>query len=111
MTDQLQRGEVVSKPETVVIDTLDGFVRALHSWHQNKVKMLQHLKTIPEGTEVTDVKDDGTEEKFVLEGDVLKGFVIGLTVALEEMGELPFEAEVDFNTDQPIITDPESKVH
>jgi hypothetical protein len=97
----------MSQPETVMIDTLDGFVRALHAWHHNKVQMLRHLQAIPDGTEVS--KDEG--EAFALTGDALKGFVMGLEVALEEMGELPFEAEVDFSQEEPVIQDPAAATH
>lgn len=95
------------QPETVVIETLDGFVRALQNWHSNKVQLLKHMQQIPEGTEVT--RDDG--EPQALEGDLLKGFILGLEVALSEMGELPFEAEVDFTEDAKVITDPAGTTH
>lgn len=95
MTDKAD----MSKPETVSIDSLDQFVRALHQWHSNKVKVLTHLMTIPEGTEVT----DGLEDPKVLQGEFREGFILGLKVALHEMGELPFEAEVEF-VDQPAKT-------
>jgi hypothetical protein len=95
------------QPEAVMIDTLDGFVRALHHWHYNKVQMLKHMQTIPEGTEVS--KDEG--EPITLTGDVLKGFILGIEVALEEMGELPFEAEVEFTSEEPIIKDSAGNTH
>lgn len=87
------------EPEAIMIESLDDFVRALHQWHSNKVQLLKHLMSIPEGTEVTD--DDGP--KVALDGDLRKGFVLGLKVALAEMGELPFEAEVEFTGDAPVI--------
>lgn len=92
--------------ETVMIDSLDQFVRALHNWHHNKVQTLKHLQSIPEGTEVSE--DDGTPQ--VLTGDLLKGFILGLTVALSEMGTLPFEAEVEF-TGENVIQDPAATTH
>lgn len=98
---------MTQKPETVVIETLDGFVRALQHWHHNKVQMLKHLQTIPEGTEVTREGHD----PLVLTGEALKGFILGLEVALEEVGELPFEAEVEFNSDTPVIKDPTANTH
>lgn len=85
--------------EVIMIDTLDGFVKALHHWHHNKVQVIKHLQSLPEGTEVS---EEG-EEPFVLTGDALKGFVMGLQAALEEIGELPFEAEVEFTGDAPVI--------
>jgi hypothetical protein len=97
----------MSAPETVVIETLDGFVKALQHWHHNKVQVLKHIQTIPEGTEVS--LDDG--EPQILTGDLLKGMIMGLEVALQEMGELPFEAEVEFNSDEPVIQDPAAATH
>jgi hypothetical protein len=45
---------------------------------------------IPEGLEIT-LNDT---EVSVLKGDLHKGFKIGLIVALAELGELPFVAEL-----------------
>lgn len=81
----------MSATKTVMVDDLDQFVRVLMAWHANKVAMLRHLQNIPDGTEAS--KDD--EEPVILTGDMLKGFQMGLEVALEEMGTLPFEAELE----------------
>jgi hypothetical protein len=97
----------MSEVETVMIDSLDQFVRALHQWHSNKVQLLKHMQSVPEGTEVSN--DAG--QTFLLEGAYRDGFILGLTVALSEMGELPFEAEVTFTSDEPIITDPAGQSH
>lgn len=88
----------MSATKTVMVENLDQFVRVLMAWHANKVAMLRHLQSIPEGTEVS--KDDG--EPLVLTGDMLKGFQMGLEVALEEMGTLPFEAELEDATEAPV---------
>ena len=79
------------KTETVPIDDLDHFVTLLADWHTSKVNTVKHMLTIPEGTAVT--VDDG--EPLQLTGDLLKGFQLGLTVALSELGELPFVAEME----------------
>lgn len=97
----------MSAVETVMIDSLDQFVKALQYWHSNKVNVVKHMRDIPEGTEVSD--DQGNT--YVLTGEYRAGFILGLNVALSELGELPFEAEVEFTSDQPIITDPASKSH
>lgn len=81
----------MSATETVMIESLDQFVKTLSGWHESKVKMLKHLQNIPEGTEVS--TGDGKPEP--LSGDLRRGFIIGLTVALAELGELPFEAELE----------------
>ena len=77
--------------DTLGITDLDTFVRALLHWHTNKVGLLQHMKTIPDGTEVT---IEGEEPKM-LQGDMLAGFQLGLSLALSELGTLPFAIEVD----------------
>lgn len=97
----------MSAIETVMIDNLDQFVKALQYWHTNKVDVLKHMREVPEGTEVSD--DDGN--KFILTGEYRSGFILGLNVALSEMGELPFEAEVVFTSDDPTTTYPASKSH
>lgn len=72
--------------DQVEIKDLDTFVRALFHWHTNKVATINHMKSIPEGTEVT--VDDGP--KAILEGPMLEGFQLGLAYALSELGTLPF---------------------
>lgn len=81
----------MSATKTVMVDDLDQFVRVLMAWHAKKVATLRHMKDIPDGTEAT--QDD--QEPVILTGDMLKGFRMGLDLALEEMGTLPFEAELE----------------
>lgn len=75
--------------DTVEVDNLDHFVTILTDWHTNKVKILQHMVSLPEGTEME--SDGGI--KLVLSGDVLAGFQAGIGLALMELGTLPFAAE------------------
>lgn len=77
--------------DTVPVADLDQFVRLLTQWHSNRKDVLGHMLTIPEGTEVC--VNEG--EMHILSGDMLKGFGIGITTALIEMGTLPFVAEFD----------------
>lgn len=95
------------KPELVMIDTLDGFVKGIQTWHSNKTNVIKHMREVPEGTEIT--RDDG--EVIVLTGEPHKAFILGLDVALSEIGELPFEAEIDFLDDKQIITDSAGNTH
>ena len=81
----------MSATKTVMVNDLDQFVRVLVAWHAKKVATLRHMKDIPEGTEAT--QDD--QPPVILTGDVLKGFRMGLDLALEELGTLPFEAELE----------------
>ena len=96
------------QPELVNITTLDEFVKGIQTWHSNKTNVIRHMREVPEGTKVT-VNDD--DEVIVLTGDTLKSFILGLDVALSEIGELPFEAEVEFLNEEKIITDPASQTH
>jgi hypothetical protein len=88
MTEPTQDPQI---PDTVPVTDLDQFVRILTDWHQTKVKTLKHMLEIPQGT----VFDFNEEKDLVLQGDLHKGFMIGLTVALSELGELPFVAETE----------------
>lgn len=88
----------MSATKTVMVDDLDQFVRVLMAWHAKKVATLRHMKDIPDGTEAT--QDD--QEPVILTGDMLKGFRMGLEVALEEMGTLPFEAELEDAPEAPV---------
>jgi hypothetical protein len=89
------------KPETVVVQDIDQFIQLLNGWHQDKVKTLEHMLSVPEGTEVR-FNDEGPQ---ILQGDMLKGFVIGLSLGLMELGTLPFAAEMDdtpASSDEPV---------
>ena len=91
------------EPETVVVSDLDEFVRTLVGWHNHKVKVLEHMMEIPSGTEVVFNKN----APMVLEGELLKGFCMGIQLALMELGKLPFEAEMD--DEQEVNTDSSEK--
>ena len=79
--------------DTVEVDNIDHFVTILTGWHTNKVKLLQHMIDLPDGTEME--SDGGV--KLMLSGDVLAGFQAGIALALMELGTLPFAAEVEVN--------------
>lgn len=72
----------------VPISDLNTFVSILTAWHEQKVKVLEHMLSLPEGTEA----ELGGGGSIVLEGNVLQGFQIGLSTALIELGHLPFIA-------------------
>lgn len=93
---------MTDQADTLHVQDIDHFIALLFAWHENKVKTLEHLLTIPEGTEVT-FNDEGPQ---ILTGDMLKGFVIGLSLGLMELGTLPFAAEMD---DTPVS--PDEPVH
>ena len=90
------------KAETVVVADIDQFIQLLSGWHESKVKTLEHMLTMPEGVEVTFNK----EAPQILSGDLHKGFLMGLSLALMELGTLPFGVEID---DSPAA--PDEPVH
>ena len=82
---------MTNQAETLHVQDIDHFIRLLCGWHENKVNTLEHLLTIPEGTEVR-FNDEGPQ---ILQGDLHKGFLIGLSLGLMELGTLPFGVEID----------------
>jgi hypothetical protein len=75
------------EPEAILeISELDQFVRLLMTWHSKKVSVLEHMLEIPEGTEV-EFSGVGT---FMLTGEARNGFQAGVSLALFELGRLPF---------------------
>jgi hypothetical protein len=77
---------------TIEIENLDHFVALITGWHNHKMDILRHMKEVPTGTSVT-----FDNEEMTMEGDLLKGFLIGLTVALSEVSTLPFGYETEGN--------------
>lgn len=75
----------------VAITNIDMFAGYLTAWHQRKVATLQHMLSVPEGTEFT-VNINGEEKSIILQGDVLTAFQGGVVTALSELGTLPFDS-------------------
>ena len=90
--------------ETVVVTNIDQFIQLLSGWHESKVKTLEHMLSVPEGIEVT----FNEEAPQILTGDLHKGFLMGLSLALMELGTLPFGVEMEVD-DQPAA--PDEPVH
>ena len=91
MTETVEtKPEAVEQAETVHVTDLDQFVTLLIRWHDTKVRLLKHMETIPEDAVV---EIDGVDHAFSPE--MRQGFKLGITVALSELGTLPFAAEVD----------------
>ena len=82
---------MTSPEHTLEIKDLDHFVGLLSRWHTTKVKTIKHMMTVPDTTEV--ILEEGTPVQMT--GEFRKGFVLGLTIALAELGELPFVAELE----------------
>lgn len=88
---------MTNSPEAYVVEDLDKFVLLLADWHKQKVDLLQHMMEVPEGTEVS----FNEEPAKPLEGDRHEGFRLGLSVALMELGNLPFAYEAS-KDDAPV---------
>jgi hypothetical protein len=86
-----QANAAAPAPQTLEIADLDTFVKLLMRWHRNKVKVLNHMANIPEGSEMTTI--DG--KTAVLGGEFRAGFQAGITLSLMELGELPFAFETE----------------
>lgn len=82
--------------EVIEIKSLDNFILVLMDWHETKVKELEHLLSIPEGIAVS----VNEEPPLTLQGDLHKGFLIGLSVALIELGHLPFISSEEISPEQ-----------
>jgi hypothetical protein len=82
--------EAVEQAETVQVTDLDQFVNLLIRWHDTKVRLLKHMQEIPADAVV---EIDGVDHAFTPE--MRQGFNLGITIALSELGNLPFAAEVD----------------
>ena len=78
--------------ELLAVTGLDHFITLLTDWHNRQVATVKHLQTVPSGITVVIGEDDEAEHK-TLEGDFLAGFHLGLGLALNYLGTLPFMAE------------------
>ena len=70
------------------------------AWQERTLSMLRHMKDMPDGTEVT--TDDGPV--FLLVGDALAGYQLGLGLAIEEISIPPFQTIVDEEPVSNIVT-------
>lgn len=79
------------------VTSLDTFVALLSNWHQSKVAGLEHMLQVPAGVEMQ--VDDGPP--VILSGERLDGFKAGISLALMELGILPF-ATVSSDTEEDV---------
>lgn len=86
---QDQAEEATSQPAPVngSIQTVDEFGDLLFSWHNKQVATVRHFLEVPAGTEV----QVGDKEEITLDGDTLKGYKLGLELALYYLSTLPFD--------------------
>ena len=90
MSQDTQAAGAAPKPETVEVEDLNQFVALLTGWHTNQVAAIRHMLSLPEGA--TFAVDD---KELVMVGDTLKGFKLGLEMALMQVGTLPFAVETE----------------
>lgn len=83
--------------DTIQITNLDQFATLVGHWHAKQVATINHISQMPPGQTV---EIEG-EPPFVLEGDVMRGFKLGLATAMNYLGTLPFMAEHD-TTEQSV---------
>ena len=76
--------------DTLVIEDMNQFVQLLVAWHSEKVKVLEHMLQVPDGSVM---ETNGI--KATLTGDLLAGFKAGIELALMELGTLPFAYETE----------------
>lgn len=91
-------------PSNLTVDDMDTFFKLLSNWHSSKVSVLKHMLTIPEGTEVSSIEEEGTY--MVLTTEILKGFRLGIELSLMELGTLPFYPEVEETATVHNVTEP-----
>ena len=78
--------------ELLAVTGLDHFIALLTDWHNRQVATVKHLREVPAGMQM--IIGDGEDAKEMkLEGERLEGFQLGLDLALNFLGTLPFMAE------------------
>lgn len=91
MNETTKVQEVVTEEvsnESFMIESIDQFGQLVEAWHSQGVLTLKHLMEVPVGMEIV---IEG-EEPFKMEGDIQRGYKLGLNVALNYLGTLPFSS-------------------
>ena len=83
--------EVEDEFQLLQISNIDQFDKIITDQKQIQVATIRHLNEIPEG--IKKKKKDG--EPFKLEGDTKRAFQLGLQMAMEYLGKLPFKPEYE----------------
>jgi hypothetical protein len=78
--------------DLLAVNDLDHFIVLLTGWHNRQVATVEHLRDAPTG--ITVIVGEGEEAKEQkLEGEFLAGFQLGIGLALNYLGKMPFMAE------------------
>ena len=92
MSEQAEKQAEAPAADMLQVTDLDHFIVLLTDWHNRQVATVKHLREVPPGMKM--VIGDGAEAKELkLEGERLDGFQLGLDLALNFLGTLPFMAE------------------
>ena len=84
------------QPEATTITTIDQFAELVSQWYDNRQKAVKYLLTVPDGVEFERASGpDQPPEKMLMTGDLMKGFKFGVELALMQLGDLPFVAELE----------------
>jgi len=86
MSEQTNEVEI----QTINVNTIDDMMSVLYHWHAEKVAVLKHMINVPDEAKVT----IDEKRELILKGEVREAFKLGLTLALIEMGKLPFVVEL-----------------
>ena len=78
--------------ELLAVMDLDQFIALLTDWHNRQVATVKHLNNAPKGIKILIGEGEEAKEK-TLEGEFLEGFQLGIGLALNYLGTLPFMAE------------------
>lgn len=78
--------------ELLAVNDLDHFITLLTDWHNRQVATVKHLNSAPQGIKILIGEGEEAKEK-TLEGEFLEGFQLGIGLALNYLGTLPFMAE------------------
>ena len=91
--DQSQDGQTdpTNVPDEIeAITNVDQFAERLSHWHQHRCQVVRHMREIPENAVV---QFKGVEHPMT--GDFRTGYQLGIDMALAQLGQLPFVAEME----------------
>lgn len=91
MSEQAEQKQEDSS-ELLAVTNLDHFITLLTDWHNKQVATVKHLNNAPQGIKILIGEGEEAKEK-TLEGEFLEGFQLGIGLALNYLGTLPFMAE------------------
>ena len=92
MSEQSNEQQTEIPAELLAVNDLDHFITLLTDWHNKQVATIKHLQQVPDGIKVVIGEGAEAQEKL-MEGDFRDGFTLGLDLALNYLGTLPFMAE------------------